>query len=69
MNNKQNFNDYKQSCIKMVIECYDEPIDECDMAQELLQCTDYNELADVMIRYEMWETADAIENSVHVELA
>ena len=73
---KVKFEDYKNDCIKMVNECFEEecwydeandveraePID-CQMAVELKACDDFVELAKVMVRYEFWETEDVIKNS------
>ena len=70
------FKEFKQDCINMVNECFEEecwydeandveraePID-CQMAVELKACDDFVELAKVMVEWEYWEMSDAIEYS------
>tara|TARA_R110000772_G_scaffold10544_13_gene33658 strand:+ start:809 stop:1042 length:234 start_codon:yes stop_codon:yes gene_type:complete len=70
------FKEFKQDCIDMVNECFEEecwydeandveraePID-CQMAVELKACDDFVELAKVMVEWEYWEMSDAIEYS------
>ena len=70
------FKEFKQDCINMVNECFEEecwydeandveraePIN-CQMAVELKACDDFVELAKVMVEWEYWEMSDAIEYS------
>ena len=57
------FKEFKQDCIDMVLECFDENFNDCKMAQELSQCDVFSELGQVMVEWEYWEMSDAIEYS------
>ena len=64
---KIDFKDYLKDCIKMVVECFDEDINDCEMALELKECSNYEHLADVMISWEFWEEDERYENLQYIK--
>jgi hypothetical protein len=64
---KIDFKDYLKDCIKMVVECFDEDINDCEMAQQLKECSNYEQLADVMISWEFWEEDERYENLQYIK--
>ncbi len=60
---KVEFKEFKNECIEMIIECFDEDFNDCKMAQEVSKSNTFDELAKVMIDWEFWETEDAIEKA------
>jgi hypothetical protein len=63
----KNFEEFKQECIEMVLECFDENLEDCKMAQQLNECDYFTDLAQVMIDWEYWEFEDAISYARKVE--
>ena len=61
------FEEFKQDCIDMVLECYEETIDESKCGQALAECDYFTDLAQVMIDWEFWEFEDAIDYARKVE--
>ncbi len=59
----ENFETFKNDCIEMVIECYDEDFNDNQCAQEISKCNTFSDLAKVMIDWEFWEMEDAIEKA------
>jgi hypothetical protein len=60
---KNEFEKFKNECVEMIIECFDEDFNDCKMAQEVSKSNTFSKLAKVMIAWEFWEMEDAIEKA------